>query len=73
MLALLAVVRGQPGRLPAALVVLLAVYCLLLAIFIGLSTPNFGTLHRYRAALLPWLLLLLLQNDYARRLMRNLE
>ncbi len=71
--ALVAAWRGRAGRLPVALVVVLAAYCLLLAAFIGLSTPNLGTLHRYRAALLPWLLLLLLQNDYTRRVMRNLE
>ena len=71
-LALVAAGRGRVGRLPAALVVMLLVYCLLLAAFIGLSTPNLGTLSRYRAALLPWLLLLLLQNDYARRLLKRL-
>ncbi|MEJ7661615.1 MAG: hypothetical protein WKG07_19510 [Hymenobacter sp.] len=43
-----------------ALGVFLLLYCLLLAAFIGLNTPNLGTLHRYRAALLPWLLLLVL-------------
>lgn len=72
-LAMVAAWRGRAGRLPAALVALLLFYCLALAIFIGLSTPNLGTLHRYRAALLPWLLLLLLQNDYARGVMKKLE
>jgi hypothetical protein len=43
-----------------------------LAGLIGLSTPNLGTLLRYRTVLLPWLLWLLLQNDYARRLLRRL-
>jgi hypothetical protein len=71
-LALLAAVRGRAGHLPVALVAVLLLYCLLLAAFIGLSTPNLGTLSRYRAALLPWLLLLLLQNDYARGLLRKL-
>ena len=71
-LALLATARGRAGRLPVALVAVLLLYCLLLAAFIGLSTPNLGTLSRYRAALLPWLLLLLLQNDYARGLLRKL-
>jgi len=70
LLALVAIAGGRAGRLPVALAVLLLVYCLLLAAFIGLSTPNLGTLHRYRAGLLPWLLLLLLQNDYARRGLR---
>ena len=71
-LALLAAARGRAGRLPVALVAVLLGYCLLLAAFIGLSTPNLGTLSRYRAALLPWLLLLLLQNDYARALLKKI-
>ncbi|MDO7886712.1 hypothetical protein [Hymenobacter cheonanensis] len=71
-LALVAAGRGRAGRLPVALVVVLGLYCLLLAAFIGLSTPNLGTLSRYRVALLPWLLLLVLQNDYARGLLKKL-
>ncbi|MFD1873102.1 hypothetical protein [Hymenobacter bucti] len=71
-LATTAVVRGRPGRLPAALVLTLLLYCVVLAGLIGLSTPNLGTLLRYRTVLLPWLLWLLLQNDYARRLLRRL-
>ena len=56
----LALARGGRGRWPpAALAAFLLLYCLLLAAFIGLNTPNLGTLHRYRAALLPWLLLVL--------------
>ncbi|MGI4760711.1 MAG: hypothetical protein ACRYF0_08400 [Janthinobacterium lividum] len=70
-LALVAAWRGRAGRLPVALVVLLGLYCLLLAAFIGLSTPNLGTLSRYRVALLPWLLLLVLQNDYVRGLLNR--
>ena len=66
-LAGLALLRGRAGRLPGPLALVLLAYCLLLAAFIGLSTPSFGTISRYRAALLPWLLLVLLQNDYARR------
>ncbi|WP_208131743.1 hypothetical protein [Hymenobacter sp. BT559] len=72
LLSVAAIVRRRPGRLPVALVVVLIVYCLLLAAFIGLSTPNLGTLSRYRAAFLPWLILLLLQNDYARSLLKRL-
>jgi hypothetical protein len=71
-LALVATWRGHGSRLPAALVIVLALYCLLLAAFIGLSTPNLGTLSRYRAGLLPWLLLLLLQNDYVRYLLKKI-
>ncbi|HET9505680.1 MAG TPA: hypothetical protein VFO93_19200 [Hymenobacter sp.] len=52
---------GLPGRLPAGLVLALLLYCLVLAGLIGLSTPNLGTLHRYRALMLPWLLWLSLQ------------
>ena len=67
-----AVLRGRPGRLPAGPALALALCCLVLTGLIGLSTPNLGTLLRYRTALLPWLLWLLLQNDYARRLLRRL-
>ena len=55
------VARGRSGSLPAGLVLALLLYCLVLAGLIGLSTPNLGTLHRYRALLLPWLLWLSLQ------------
>ncbi|WP_223649802.1 hypothetical protein [Hymenobacter psoromatis] len=66
-LALVAAVRGgRSSRQPVALVVFLLLYCLLLAAFIGLNTPNLGTLHRYRTALLPWLLLLALPAALAR-------
>ena len=71
--AAVAVWRGRPGRLPPALVLALLLYCLVLAGLIGLSTPNLGTLHRYRAVLLPWLLWLLLQHDGARQLLRRLK
>lgn len=47
-------------------------YCLALAVLLGLSTPNLGTLNRYRAALLPFVLWLALQNDYAARGIRRL-
>ena len=65
--ALVATIQGgRAGRVPVPLVLFLLLYCLLLAAFIGLSTPNLGTLHRYRAALLPWLLLLALPVAFAR-------
>ena len=72
MLAAVAVARGRPGWLPPALVLALLLYCVVVAGLIGLSTPNLGTLLRYRTALLPWLLWLLLQNDYARQILRRL-
>jgi hypothetical protein len=39
-------------------------YCLLLVIFLALSTPNFGTLNRYRVGFLPFLVLLLTYNNF---------
>ncbi|SHK80863.1 hypothetical protein SAMN02746009_01607 [Hymenobacter psychrotolerans DSM 18569] len=65
-------VRGRPGRLPFAVVVALLAYCLLLAALLGLSTPNLGTLNRYRVALLPYLLWLALQHPGAARWLRRL-
>jgi hypothetical protein len=70
--ALVALIRGRPGHLPFALVVVLVVYCLALAALLGLSTPNLGTLNRYRAVLLPYLVFLLLQNNYAARWLQRL-
>lgn len=65
-----AVVRGRPGRLPFGLTLGLIIFCLVLAFLIGLTTPNLGSLNRYRSGLLPYLLLLLLQNDYAAAVFR---
>lgn len=70
--ALAALARGRGGRLPFALAVVLVGYCLLLAALMGLSTPNLGTLSRYRSVLLPFWVLLLLQNDYAAAALRRL-
>ncbi|TGE24631.1 hypothetical protein E5K00_05295 [Hymenobacter aquaticus] len=64
--------RRQPGQLPFALVLALGFYCLALAALLGLSTPNLGTLSRYRSALLPYLLLLALQHDVAARWLRRI-
>jgi hypothetical protein len=70
--ALLATLRGRKGELPFALVVAILFYCLALATLLGLSAPNLGTMNRYRAALLPFVLWLALQNEYAARLLRRL-
>jgi len=70
--ALVALVRGRGGRLPFALGLVLGGYCLLLAVLMGLSTPNLGSISRYRSTLLPFFLLLLLQNDYAATVLRRL-
>ena len=66
-----AALRRRAGHLPFALVLALALHCLLLAVLIGLSTPNLGSLHRYRSGLMPFLVLLLLQNDYVATLLRR--
>jgi len=71
LLAVVAVLRQRPGQLPFALVLALLVYCLVLAALLGLTTPNLGTLNRYRVTFLPFLLLLALQNEYAARLLRR--
>ena len=64
--AVVALLRGRGGHLPFAFGLTLLLHCLLLALLLGISTPNFGSLARYRSDLLPFWLLLLLQNDYAR-------
>lgn len=51
--------RRRWAPLPFALALLLFAYCLSMAALIGLSTPNLGTLSRYRAAWLPLLVYLL--------------
>ncbi|MDO7847405.1 hypothetical protein Q5H92_13630 [Hymenobacter sp. M29] len=71
-LAVWALVRGRGGHLPFSVVFALGVFCVLLAFLIGITTPNLGSLHRYRSTLLPFLLLLLLQNDYAAGALRRL-
>ncbi|UOQ51387.1 hypothetical protein [Hymenobacter cellulosivorans] len=71
-MAVVAAARGQWGQLPFALVLALGFYCLVLAALLGLSTPNLGTLNRYRAVMLPYLLLLALQNSYAARWLRRI-
>ncbi|WP_222931821.1 hypothetical protein [Hymenobacter lutimineralis] len=70
--SLLGVIRKKAGTLPFALVLVFLWYCVVVALFIGLTTPNLGTLTRYRTAFLPFLLLLLLQNDYAAAVLRRL-
>lgn len=50
-------IRSSPSKL---IILSLLVYILLLAIFLSLSTPNFGTLSRYRVGFLPFFFFLLL-------------
>ncbi|TGE28852.1 hypothetical protein [Hymenobacter metallicola] len=70
--ALVAVGRAKAGELPFAVVLALLFYCLVLAALLGLSTPNLGTLNRYRAVMLPYLVLLTLQHPYAARWLTKL-
>lgn len=70
--SLLAAWNTKRIGLPFGLVLVLLIQCLVLATLLGLSAPNLGALHRYRSGLLPYLLLLLLQNDYAANLLRRL-
>jgi hypothetical protein len=71
-LALTAGIRGRAGRMPFGLGLGLAIFCVILAFLMGITTPNLGALNRYRCELLAFLVLLLLQNDYAAAIMRRL-
>ena len=68
-----AALKRKAGHLPFGLGLGLAIFCVILAMLMGLTTPNLGSLNRYRCGLLPFLLLLLLQNDYAARALRRLQ
>lgn len=50
-------IRESPHRL---LIIAVLSYCVLLCVFVAISTPNFGTLVRYRIGFLPFLLLLII-------------
>ncbi|QJX48417.1 hypothetical protein HMJ29_16410 [Hymenobacter taeanensis] len=73
LVAVASLTERQRGLLPFAVVLSLLVYCVLLAALLGLTTPNLGTLSRYRVSFLPYLLLVVLQNSYVARLQRRLE
>lgn len=63
-LAVVALARGRGGRFPFIWGLGLSTFCLTLAILVGLTTPIFGLLSRYRSEMIPFLVLLVLQNDY---------
>jgi hypothetical protein len=69
--AMLAAWYRKSGWLPYGLGLALVIQCLALAVLLGLSTPNLGSLSRYRSELVPFMVLLLLQNDYAAALLRR--
>ncbi|AYA36553.1 hypothetical protein D3Y59_05465 [Hymenobacter oligotrophus] len=66
---------GHPRRaaLPFALGLALLTYCFVLAALLGLSTPNLGTLSRYRAPMLPMLVLVLSCQPTVAKLLRRLR
>jgi len=62
---------GALGNLPAILnskykflFTAMVVYIIILAVFLSLSTPNLGTLVRYRVGFSPFLVYLILSNNY---------
>ncbi|SFU79604.1 hypothetical protein [Pontibacter akesuensis] len=69
LLALAAAFRKGAHLDITLLQVVLLVFVLVMAGVVGLATPNFGTLSRYRLVFLPFLVYLLLQNVYAQRLL----
>ena len=75
LLSLLAVGAAWRGKISEVRVdhLLFVAIVLAFAVIFGLSTPNFGTLSRYRIAFLPFLVYLLLQNRYAQRLLERLK
>jgi len=64
----IATIRHSPHRL---LLLSALTYIILLAIFLALSTPNFGTLSRYRVGFLPFLFLILLYSPMANGFMNK--
>ena len=72
-LALGAIWRGPRGHLPFAVVLAVGVFCLAGLFLMGLTTPNLGSLNRYRSELIPFLVLLLLQQGYAATALRRLR
>ncbi len=51
----------------------LCLYILITAVVVGLTTPNFGSLMRYRVAFLPFLVYLLLHNSYMQGVLKKLK
>ncbi|TXK28393.1 hypothetical protein FVR03_20855 [Pontibacter qinzhouensis] len=64
--------RGSSWHMPPFYVALF-LFVVLTAILTGLSTPNFGSLSRYRIIFMPFLVYLLLQSYYARELLQRVN
>ncbi|UYZ60434.1 hypothetical protein [Hymenobacter latericus] len=79
LLLLMALASWDLGRrhrrevLPFALGLALLAYCFVLAALLGLSTPNLGTLSRYRAPMLPMLVLVLSCQPTVANVLRRLR
>jgi hypothetical protein len=56
-------IRNHKHALPGRFGVLILMYVVILCVFLSFSSPNFGTLSRYRVGFLPFLLLLLTYNN----------
>ena len=72
-LAIGAIWRGPRGHLPFGVVLALGIFCLAGLFLMGLTTPNLGSLNRYRSGLIPFLVLLLLQQGYGAAALRRLR
>ncbi|MCC9136240.1 hypothetical protein ACFSKU_01275 [Pontibacter silvestris] len=71
-LSLASLFRKAPVKVELLYVALL-LFIFVLGGIIGLSTPNFGSLSRYRVVFLPFLVYLLLQNYYTQKLLNRLQ
>ncbi|WP_160328190.1 hypothetical protein [Solirubrum puertoriconensis] len=65
--------RQHRQALPFALALALLTYCFVLAALLGLSTPNLGTLSRYRAPMLPMLVMVLSCQPTVANLLRRMR
>lgn len=54
------------------LIISVLVYCVLLCIFLAISSPNFGTLVRYRVGFLPFYVLLILHQPFISKYLSRL-
>lgn len=68
--ALLGLLQKKSFR-PDPFFLALLLYVVVLGVMMGLTTPNFGTLNRYRVAFLPFLVYLLLQTGFFYGLLRR--
>lgn len=68
-MALASVIKGAGFRVELVHLLFL-LFVLLLGGIVGLTTPNFGSLSRYRIVFLPFVVYLLLQNRFAQRLLQ---